>query len=121
MGDCGLGYVLNEHCVNKTYVVVIHNEQDCRSKLTQLFHKKSGWKHAATAIMEDGLPTLQQPERRNDATAHIKSLGQLAHTLAAWLKAYASHMRAYRDTRIPEGVRSFGGYNEEKEREALIH
>ena len=72
--------------------------KQCRSNLTKLFHHKSAWKHAAAAIMDDGLPKLQQPHRRNDATANINALGKFARALAKWLKTFASHMHAYRET-----------------------
>ena len=67
-----------------------------RSNLTKLFHQKSAWKHAAAAIMDHGLPKLEQPHRRNDATVNINALGKFARDLAKWLKAFASHMHAYR-------------------------
>ena len=35
--------------------------KQCRSNLTKSFHRKSAWKHAAAAIMDDGLPKLRQP------------------------------------------------------------
>ena len=68
------------------------------SLLAKVFFKKSGWKHAAVDILEHGLPKLQQPERPNDATAHINALGDFAHTLAVWLKDFAARMHAYRNT-----------------------
>ena len=46
-----------------------------RSTVNTILHKKCAWKHAAQAIMLYGLPTLQHPERPDDATEHINALG----------------------------------------------
>ena len=69
-----------------------------RSTLNTLLHKRAGWTHAAKAIMEYGLPKLEQPAQPDDATEHINALGQFASTLAKWLKGFASGMHAYRLT-----------------------
>ena len=92
-----------------------------RSLLAKVFFKQSGWKHAAVDILEHGLPKLQQPERRNDATAHINALGEFAHTLAAWLKVFASRMHAYRNT--PEYRQHYADpmTATRKRKKALIH
>ena len=69
-----------------------------RSTVNALLHKRAGWTHAAQAIMEYGLPRLEQPEHPDDATEHINALGQFASNLAKWLKGFASRMHAYRLT-----------------------
>ena len=63
-----------------------------------LLHKGAGWTHAAQAIMEYGLPRLEQPEHPDDATEHITAIGQFAVNLASWLKGFASRMHAYMQT-----------------------
>ena len=69
-----------------------------RSTVNTILHKKCAWKHAAQAIMLYGLPTLQHPERPDDATEHINALGQFVENLAKWLKSFASGMHAYKQT-----------------------
>ena len=69
-----------------------------RSTLNTLLHKRAGWTHAAKAIMEYGLPKLEQPDDPDDATEHINALGQFVVNLAEWLKGFASRMHAYRQT-----------------------
>jgi hypothetical protein len=69
-----------------------------RSMLNTLLHKRAGWTHAAKAIMEYGLPKLEQPDDPDDATEHINALGQFVVNLAEWLKGFASRMHAYRQT-----------------------
>ena len=69
-----------------------------RSTVNATLHKRAGWTHAAQAIREYGLARLEQPEHSDDATEHINALGQFVVNLAEWLKAFASHMRAYRQT-----------------------
>ena len=69
-----------------------------RSTLNTVLHKRAGWTHAARAIMEYGLPRLEQPAQSDDATEHINALGQFAQDLAGWLQGFASRMHAYRLT-----------------------
>ena len=69
-----------------------------RSTANALLHKRAGWKHAATAIMEHGLPKLEQPAQPADATEHINTLGQFAHDMAQWLLKFALRTHAYMDT-----------------------
>ena len=69
-----------------------------RSTLNTVLHNKAGWTHAAKAIMEYGLPKLEQPAQPDDATEHINALSQFAQDLAAWLQGFASRMHAYRLT-----------------------
>ena len=69
-----------------------------RSTLNTILHHRAGWTHAAKAIMEYGLPKLQQPAQPDDATEHINALGQFARDMAKWLINFASHMHAYRQT-----------------------
>ena len=69
-----------------------------RSTLNTLLHKRAGWTHAAKAIMEYGLPKLEQPDDPDDATEHINALGQFARDMAEWLANFASSMHAYRET-----------------------
>ena len=69
-----------------------------RSTLNTLLHKRAGWKHAATAIMEHGLPKLEQPAQPADATEHIHTLGQFAHDMAQWLLKFALRTHAYMGT-----------------------
>ena len=45
-----------------------------RSTLNAILHKRSGWAHAARAIMEYGLPKLEQPAKSPDATEHVNAI-----------------------------------------------
>ena len=49
-----------------------------RSTVKTILHKRAGWTHAAKAIMQYGLPRLEQPAQPEDATEQIKSLGEFA-------------------------------------------
>lgn len=69
-----------------------------RSTLNTMLHKRAGWTHAAKAIMEYGLPKLEQPAQPVDATEHINTLGQFAHDMAQWLLKFASRTHAYMGT-----------------------
>lgn len=66
--------------------------------LNAILHRKAGWTHAARAIMQYGLPKLEQPAQPDDATEHINALGQFARDMAKWLVNFASSMYAYRQT-----------------------
>ena len=68
------------------------------SIVNTILHKRAGWTHAAQAIMEYGLPRLEQPEHPDDATEHITAIGQFVVNLASWLKGFASRMHAYMQT-----------------------
>ena len=72
--------------------------QSWNSTLNTILHKRAGWTHTAKAIMEYGLPKLQQPAQSDDATEHINALGQFAHDIATWLQHFASGMHAYQQT-----------------------
>ena len=69
-----------------------------RSTVNTILHKNAGWSHAARAIMEYGLPQLEQRALADDATEHINALGQFARDMAKWLVNFASSMYAYRQT-----------------------
>ena len=69
-----------------------------RSVFNVLLHKRAGWTHATRAIMEFGLPQLEQPAQPDDATEHINALGQFARDMSKWLVNFASSMHAYRQT-----------------------
>ena len=69
-----------------------------RSTVNAILHKRAGWTHAAQAIREYGVARLEQLEHSDDATEHINALGQFVVNLAEWLKAFASHMHAYKQT-----------------------
>ena len=66
--------------------------------LNAILHHRAGWTHAARAIMQYGLPKLEQPAQPDDATEHINALGQFARDMAKWLVNFASSMYAYRQT-----------------------
>ena len=66
--------------------------------LNVILHHRAGWTHAARAIMQYGLPKLEQPAQPDDATEHINALGQFARDMAEWLANFASSMHAYRET-----------------------
>ena len=68
------------------------------SILNKILNKRAGWTHAAKAIMQYGLPKLEQPAEPDDATEHINALGQFARDMAKWLASFASSMHAYRQT-----------------------
>ena len=68
------------------------------STLNTILHRRAGWTHAAKAIMQYGLPKLEQPAQPDDATEHINALGQFARDMAKWLINFASSMHAYRQT-----------------------
>ena len=63
-----------------------------------ILHKKAGWSHAAKAIMEYGLPQLEQRALPDDATEHINAMGQFARDMADWLQKFASRMHVYTQT-----------------------
>ena len=68
------------------------------SKTNTILHHKAAWKHAATAIMEFGLPELKKRNHSVDATEHIEAMDKFAHHLATWLKNFATSMYAYKQT-----------------------
>ena len=68
------------------------------SILNKILNNRAGWTHAAKAIMQYGLPKLEQPAEPDDATEHINALGQFARDMAKWLASFASSMHAYRQT-----------------------
>ena len=65
-----------------------------RSTLNAILHHRARWTHATEAIMEYGLPKLEQPDDPDD----INALGQFAQDMAKWLINFASRMHAYRQT-----------------------
>jgi hypothetical protein len=69
-----------------------------RSTLNTILHHRAGWTHAGRAIMEYGLPKLEQRPQPDDAAEHINALGQFARDMAEWLLNFASRMHAYRQT-----------------------
>ena len=69
-----------------------------RSTTQTLLHRQAGWAHAARAILEYGLPKIEQAIQSTDATEHINAIGQFARDLAEWLKGFASRMHAYQNT-----------------------
>ena len=69
-----------------------------RSTLTTILHNRAGWTHAAKAIMEYGLPKLEQPAQPDDATEHINALGQFARDMVKWVLNFASRMHTYKQT-----------------------
>ena len=69
-----------------------------RSTLNTILHKRAGWTHAAKAIMEYGLPKLEQPVQPVDATEDINILGQFAHDMAQWLLKFALRTNKYMGT-----------------------
>ena len=66
--------------------------------LNAILHRRAGWTHAARAIMQYGLPKLEQPAQPDDATEHINALGQFARDMAKWLVSFAHNMHTYRQT-----------------------
>ena len=68
------------------------------SIFSTILNNNAGWTHAAKAIMQYGLPKLEQPAQPDDATEHINALGQFARDMAKWLVSFASGMHAYRQT-----------------------
>ena len=68
------------------------------SVLDKILHDKAGWKHAAKAVMEYGLPKLDKSKQLDDATEHIDALGEFAQNLAKWLQRFSSSMRTLRQT-----------------------
>jgi len=69
-----------------------------RSTLNAILHKRSGWAHAAKAIMEYGLPKLEQRAEPDDATEHVNAIGQFARDMAKWLINFAWRQHAYYQT-----------------------
>jgi len=69
-----------------------------QSLLNTILHRRAGWTHAARAIMQYGLPRLEQPDQPDDATGHVNALGQFARDMAKWLLNFASAMHTYRQT-----------------------
>ena len=66
--------------------------------LNTILHRRAGWTDAAEAIMQYGLPKLEQPAQPDDATEHINALGQFAQNIAKWLRNFAATMHTYRQT-----------------------
>ena len=74
-----------------------------RSTVNAILHKNAGWTQAAKAIMEYGLPQLEQRALPDDATEHINALGQFARDMAKWLqKILIKHARVQANGWIPE-------------------
>ena len=69
-----------------------------RSTVNTILHKRAGWTHAAKAIMQYGLPRLEQPVQPEDATEQIKRLGEFARDMAQWLINFAKDMHTYMQT-----------------------
>ena len=69
-----------------------------RSTRNAILHKRSGWANAAKAIMEYGLPKLEQRAEPDDATEHANAIGQFARGMAKWLINFASRQHAYYQT-----------------------
>jgi hypothetical protein len=69
-----------------------------RSTVTTLFHIKSGWVHAAKAIMQYGLPRFHMPLEADDATQYINALGRYTDDMAIWLMNFAKGLQAYKET-----------------------
>ena len=74
------------------------HRKNWRSTVNTILHKKSGWIHAAKAIMQQGLPKFEQPAEPEDATEHVNAIGQLAKDMAEWLINFASKQHAYSRT-----------------------
>ena len=68
------------------------------STVNTILHRRAGWTHAAKAIMQYGLPKLEQPAQPNDATEPIKALVQFAENIAKWLQNFTATMHAYKQT-----------------------
>ena len=60
-----------------------------------MLHKRSGWVFAAKAVMERGLPTLEDLTERADVTQHINAVGQFAWHMADWLQKFAQKLHLY--------------------------
>ena len=84
------------------YDLTLHQQQSTwpkqHSTLNTILHRRAGWTHAAKAIMQFGLPKLEQPAQPDDATEHVNALGQFACDMAKWLASFALSMHVYRQT-----------------------
>ena len=77
-------------------------EQQQRPNLTSvtqtILHRRAGWTQAAKAIMQYGLPKLEQPDQPKDATEHINALAQFAQDMTKWLQNFAATLHRYKQT-----------------------
>ena len=66
------------------------------SVLYTILHKRAGYKHAATAIMQYGLPQLVYQHGSDDLEVHMEILAQFASAMVQWLQVFSSSMRMLR-------------------------
>ena len=66
------------------------------SILFTMLHNRAGYKHAAAAIMQYGLPQLLFPCGSEDLEQHMHILTQFASTMVRWLQKFAYSMRSLR-------------------------
>ena len=66
------------------------------SVLYAILHKRAGYKHAATAIMQYGLPQLVYQHGSDDLEVHMEILAQFASAMVQWLQVFSSSMRMLR-------------------------
>ena len=66
----------------KDFTLKQRQSKHWRSTVNTILHKRAGWTHAVKAIMQYGLPRLEQPAQPEDATKQIKRLGEFARDMA---------------------------------------
>ena len=66
------------------------------SILYTILHKRAGYKHAATAIMQYGLPQLVYQHGSDDLEVHMEILAEFASAMVQWLQVFSSSMRMLR-------------------------
>ena len=93
--------MLNKFKYNELWYELTKHQQtqnNWRSVINNILHRKAGWTHAAKSIMQYGLPKLEKPSHPDDATERIGALVLLAKDIAHWLKNFARSMHEYKET-----------------------
>ena len=69
------------------------------STVNTILHRRTGWKHAAQAILQNPLPMLRKEKQSDYFPEHIESIEQFAQELKTWLQCFASSLCKYKKSR----------------------
>ena len=69
------------------------NASTQNSILYAILRKRAGYKHAATAIMQYGLPQLMYQDGSDDLELHMQNLAEFASAMNRWLQLFSASMR----------------------------
>ena len=70
-----------------------------KSTVTSILHRRTGWKHAAQAIMQHPLPALRKENHPSDYfPEHIDAIEEFAQESRMWLHSFASSLCEYQKT-----------------------